>query len=55
MKSLEFFSIVYFFLSATAGEDSYGFSIMLLILAGVCAVLSSVIPDRKKVKKCIRR
>ena len=49
MKIFEFLAIISFLLAASAGEDSYGKAIILLILAGVFAFISMI--NWKKVKK----
>lgn len=55
MKTLEFLSIIFFLIAGAAGEDSYGIALLLLILSGICLMLSAKLQKGKKAKKCIRR
>ena len=48
-------SMFCFLIAGAAGEDSYGIALLLVILSGVCMMLSAKLQKGKKAKKCIRR
>lgn len=54
MNVLEFTAIMAFLIAGAAGEDSYGIALLLLILSGICLMLSAKLQKGKKAKKCIR-
>ena len=51
MRILEFTSVVCFLIACSAGDSSYVGAIFLLLIAGICALLSEILPKRRRKKR----